>query len=511
MPDEVLLDDDPLRIDQVVAVARHGARVRFADGYRQRAAAASDLVGRLLDDRQVVYGVTTGFGANVTETISPDDARRLQEHLVVSHAVSVGAPLPEEQVRAVLVVMLAHLGAGRSGTRVETLELVRSLLEQGVTPVVPGAGSLGYLAVEAHIALVLTGRGRATVDGDVLPGAEALRRRGLTPVRLHAKEGLTLVNGVMSITGIAALAVHDAVRASCQADVVAALTFEALRGSTATLDPRVHALRAHPEQSAVAATLRRLLAGSATAARSVHHRVQDPTLLRALPQVHGAVRRSLRDAEVVVVESLASVGDNPVLFPETDEALSTGNFDGTGIGLAMDGLKAATAVLAHHAERRVDRMVNGTLSGLPPFLAARPGLDSGLMIAQYTAAALVLEMRGEVSPATVESIPTSAGQEDPVSNAHLAVQQASRAVDRLRYVLAIELLAAAQAADLLAPVTESSPALRAVRALVREHVPFAEQDRETGQDIERLYALLGTPELTARADAVLAADPGTTG
>ena len=500
----VLLDDAPLTVDQVVAVARHGAVVRFSDGYARRVDAAADLVTRFLDDRTVVYGVTTGFGDNYTETIAPEDALRLQENIIVSHAVSVGAPIPEDQVRAILVVMLAHLGAGRSGTRLETLELVRALLEEHVTPVVPGCGSLGYLALEAHIALVLTGRGRATVDGAVVSGAEALRRRGLTPVRLRAKEGLTLLNGIMSITAVAALVTHDLRRAVRQADVIGALAFESLRGTTRALDPRVHALRRYPEQATSARNLVRLLEGSAIAELHRDHRVQDPYLLRALPQLHGSVRRSFDDAARVVDESLGSVGDNPLLFPEHGDAVMAGNFDGTSVGLAMDAVKAAAAVLAHHSERRTDRMVNSTVSELPPFLASTPGLNNGLMIPQYTAAALVLEMRGEVSPASVESIPTSAGQEDPVSNAHLAAQQAYRSVDRLQYVLAIELLAAAQAADLLEDEVgvSGSPALRAVRDTVRRLVPTAPVDREFGRDIEALRTFLTSDDLVAAAESV---------
>jgi histidine ammonia-lyase len=526
---EVVLDDEPLTVEQVVAVARHGASVRFSGRYEQRVRAAADMVTRFVDERRIVYGVTTGFGDNVTETIAPEDTLRLQENIIVSHAVSVGAPLPEDQVRAILVTMLAHLGRGYSGTRLATLELVRELLNRRVTPVVPGSGSVGYLALEAHIALVLIGRGRAVVGQTAVvgsgaaaqsgasvvstprPGADALAHVGLTPVRLAAKEGLTLISGIMSISGMAALVVHDAHRAALHADVIGALSFEALRGTTRAFDPRVQALRRHPSQAVAARNLRRLLDGSARAERHRDHRVQDAYLLRAMPQLHGSVRRAFEDATRIIDESLGSLGDNPVLFEdETDggvagggAAVSGGNFDGTSVALAMDSLKAAAAVLAHLTERRVERMVNGAVSELPPFLTPDPGLNNGLMIPQYTAAALVMEMRGEVFPASVDSIPTSAGQEDPVSNAHLAVQQASRAVERLRSVQAIELLAAAQASDLLDVPEGSSPALEAVRGLVRSRVPFAPVDREFGQDLEVLTDLLATSELVDTVEAVI--------
>ncbi|MFZ6990556.1 HAL/PAL/TAL family ammonia-lyase [Curtobacterium sp. RRHDQ66] len=497
-PTDVHLDDAQLSIEQVVAVARHGAAVSFSAAYEARVDAAAALVTKFVADRRVVYGVTTGFGDNYTETISPEDTRRLQENIIVSHAVSVGAPIPDEQVRAILVTMLGHLGRGYSGTRLQTLELVRELLNRGVTPVVPGSGSLGYLALEAHIALVLIGRGRARFGGAVLPGADALHAAGLSPIRLEAKEGLTLLNGIMSVTGIAALAVHDATSALRHADVIGALSFEALRGTTRALDPRLHALRRAPEQQRSASTIARLLDGSSLAERHRDHRVQDPYLIRAMPQLHGSVARAFGDAATIVDEALGSLGDNPVLFGDGSgdgDAVMGGNFDATSIGLAMDSLKAAAAVLAHHSERRVDRMVNSTVSELPPFLAGNPGLDNGLMIPQYTAAALVMEIRGEASPATIDSIPTSAGQEDPISNAYLATQQATRTVDRLRYVLAIELLTAAQATDLLDSIDASSPALAAVRTRVRRDVPFAEHDRAFGEDIETLYALVCSDEL----------------
>lgn len=502
----VRLGDGALSLEQIVAVARHGARVEFSDEYERRVEAASALVDTFLDENRVIYGVTTGFGDNYKETIDPADARKLQENIIISHAVSVGAPIPDEQVRAIQLVMLAQLGQGHSGTALATLELIRQLLNMGISPAVPGEGSVGYLALEAHMALVLIGRGRAVVDGEVLSGAEALRHAGLEPVVLKAKEGLTLTNGIASVTGIASLVAYDARRLSLTADVVGSLSFEALRGTTRAYDARVQALRRHPEQAAAARNLLRILEDSPLAERHRDHRVQDPYLLRAMPQLHGAVKRSFADASCVVEEALESVGDNPVLFGDGQgggEAVMVGNFDATFVGLAMDGTKAAAAVLAQHSERRTDRMVNSAFSELPPFLAPNPGLNNGLMIPQYTAAALVMEMRGEVSPATVDSVPTSANQEDPVSNAYLATQQAFRAMHKLNYVLAIELVAAAQAVDLLGLPQQSSPVLLGVRRLVRTVIPFAEVDREFGDDLEKAAEMLASNELLGVVESAI--------
>jgi Histidine ammonia-lyase len=502
----VRLGDGALSLEQIVAVARHGARLEFSEEYERRVEAASALVDTFLDENRVIYGVTTGFGDNYKKTIDPADARKLQENIIISHAVSIGAPLPDEQVRAIQVVMLAQLGQGHSGTALTTLELIRQLLNVGVSPVVPGEGSVGYLALEAHMALVLIGRGRAVVDGEILPGAEALRRKGLAPVVLKAKEGLTLTNGIASVTGIASLVAHDAQRLSLTADVVGALSFEALRGTTRAYDARVQALRRHPEQAAAARNLLRILEGSSLAERHRDHRVQDPYLLRAMPQLHGAVKRSFADASRVVEEALESVGDNPVLFGDGrggGDAVMVGNFDATFVGLATDGIKAAAAVLAQHSERRTDRMVNSAFSELPPFLAPDPGLNNGLMIPQYTAAALVMEMRGEVSPASVDSVPTSANQEDPVSNAYLATQQAYRAMHKLTYILAIEVVAAAQAVDLLDLPHQSSPALQGVRQLVRTEIPFAAEDREFGEDIVKAAEMLVSDALLDMVESTI--------
>lgn len=487
-PRPVVLGDRPITTEELVAVARHGAAVEFSPLYVERVLRARRLVDRFVDEERVIYGVTTGFGDNYKKHIPTAQARQLQRNIVESHAVSVGAPLDEEVVRAIQVTMLSGLGSGHAGTSLETLELIRQLLNNRICPIAPGEGSVGYLSVEAHLARVLIGEGRATTASGIKSGADALQEFGLAPVVLGAKEGLTLTNGTHSVTAIAALVAHDAVRLARVADVISALSMEALRGTVNALDPRIHAMKAHPEQARVARNLSRLLEGSAIAERFRGYRVQDPYSLRAIPQIHGGAKRSIIDAVRVINEELESVGDNPVIIPEGDDgvALMGANFDSTFTGLAADSIVNALTVLAKISERRTDRMVNGAISELPPFLATDPGIDNGYMIAQYTSAALVMEMRSLASPASADSIPTSANQEDTVSNAYYATTKARSAVGKLEYILAIEAMCAVQALDLAAFAEHSSPALASLRHEVRAIVPPVTGDRYFGDDIENL-------------------------
>ncbi|MFF2299595.1 histidine ammonia-lyase [Arthrobacter sp. NPDC058127] len=487
----VTLGSDPITIEEFVAVARYRARIEFSAEYDGRVRRSRTLIEKFLQENRLIYGVTTGFGDNVTEVIAPEDAEALQRNIVLSHAVSVGQPLPEEIVRGVQLMMLVGLGQGFSGISIGTLALIRDLLNHNITPYVPGDGSVGYLAVEAHMAMVLIGEGRVWVAGEVVSSADGLRAANLEPVALGCKEGLCLTNGTHSVTAIAVLTAYDAVRAATVSDLIAAMSLEALKGTIKAFDPRLHAMKKHPEQQAVAANVRKVLAGSAETEARADYRVQDTYSLRGIPQIHGAAKRAIKDAVAVIRDELHSVGDNPVIIPEGQDgtALMGANFDSTFAGLQSDLLSMAMTVIAKVSERRTDRMLNSAFSELPAFLAPNPGLNNGYMIAQYTAAALYMEMKALSLPASIDSVPTSANQEDPVSNAYLAAMQAYTAAGKLRYVLAIELMCAVQASE-LGDGLASSPVVQAIQAAIRKEVPTAVSDRFFGDDIERIERLL---------------------
>jgi histidine ammonia-lyase len=503
--ESVALGDRPISLEEFVAVARFGARVEFTADYERRVSRSRRLIEKFLEENRLIYGVTTGFGANVTEVIAPADAAQLQRNIVLSHAVSVGEPLAEEVVRAIQLMMLVGLGQGFSGTSLETLHLIRDLLNNRITPHAPGEGSVGYLSVEAHMGLVLLGEGRAWVDGELVAGDVALARFGLAPVTLGCKEGLTLTNGTHSVTAIGVLLAHDAVRAAKTADAAAALSLEALKGTIRAFDPRLHRMKKHPEQAAVARNIERILDGSELVEKHRDLRVQDTYNLRAIPQIHGAANRAIKDALIVIEEELHSVGDNPVVIPEGDDGVTLmgANFDSTYVGIQADLIMTALTVLAKVSERRTDRMVNSAFSDLPAFLAPEPGLNNGYMIAQYTSAALVMEMRSASAPASVDSIPTCANQEDPVSNAYLAVTKAYRAVKKLRYVLAIELMCAAQARDLMEVPGRGSAGSEALRGEVRRIVPQVYTDRYFGEEIEHLEKAVHDGTLIAALESAV--------
>jgi histidine ammonia-lyase len=450
----------------------------------ERAAAAGDAV----------YGINTGFGDLANVRIPAEKLRALQERLVLSHAAGVGEPLADEVVRAMLLLRANTLARGHSGVRVETVEALLTLLLHDVLPLVPSRGSVGAsgdLAPLAHLALPLLGRGRVRIGGREATGAEGLRRAGLEPLVLEAKEGLALINGTQAMTSLLALAALAARRLVRIADLVGALTTDALRGTDTAFDARLHELRAHPGQRASAANLWRLLQGSGI--RDSHRlndvRVQDPYSIRCMPQVHGAVRDVAADVERKLAIEMNSVTDNPLVFPETGEVLSGGNFHGEPIALAADSLTIALAELGAISERRIEKLTNHAFSGLPPFLVADAGLNSGFMIAQVTAAALASENKVLSHPASVDSIPTSADKEDHVSMGMGAALKLHAVVRNVDHILAIELLAAAQGIDLLRPL-RSSAALEAVHRELRRQVAPWTEDREMAPDIAAALAFL---------------------
>jgi histidine ammonia-lyase len=493
----------PLTLEDIVAVARRDQPVQIdaaARSLMDRSRATIDAVVADGDRARAVYGVNTGFGALAEVRISADQVRALQQNLVRSHAAGVGAPLPRDFTRAMMLLRAAVLATGRSGARAAIADRLCAMLAAGIHPVVPGRGSVGAsgdLAPLAHLALGLIGEGEVECDGRIQAAAIALALAGLPPIELEAKEGLTLLNGTQHMTAIGALTIFDAEKTCRVADLAGALSLEALKGTAAAFDDRVVSARPHPGQIAVAAGLRALLAGSGIAASHADcGKVQDPYSLRCMPQVHGASRDALTYARIVLEREANSSTDNPLVFADGD-MVSGGNFHGQPIAITLDFAAIAVAELANISERRVEQLVNPHLSsGLPPFLAPDSGLHSGFMIAQVSAAALVSENKILCHPASVDSIPSSAGREDHVSMGAHAALKLVQIHDQVRTVLAIELLCAAQGIDLRRPLITTAP-LEAVHAVIRAKVPAMMVDRPLAPDIVAVRALIDDGSLLA--------------
>jgi histidine ammonia-lyase len=525
---EVILTGADLTIADVEAVARQGASVSLDDDARGRMQEARDVIEALVDSGAVVYGVTTGFGDLATTFIPPDQAGRLQENLLMSHATGVGSPFPRDVVRAMLLLRANTLALGHSGCRPLLVDRLIDFLARGLHPVVPEQGSLGAsgdLAPLAHLALPLIGRGEVEVGGRVVPAAEALAAAGLEPLALKAKEGLALLNGTQMMGALAALLLADADRLVRTASIAAAVSVEALLGTDVAFAAAYQLARPHPGQVAVAAEMRHLLRDSQIqrAHHASTHKVQDPYSLRCVPQVHGAVRDALDQLRRVLDIELNSATDNPLVFPTGGvadvEAIATGggrvisggNFHGEPLALALDYAKLAIAELGSISERRTALLVDPRLNGgLPPFLAAAPGVESGMMIYQYTAAALVSEHKVLAHPASVDSIPTSANQEDHVSMGSIAARHARTVLEGVQHIVAIELVVAAQALDLrLAEMRAddgASPApgagVAAAHERIRERVARLDRDREPGPDLAAAYELVRDGALVDLVEAV---------
>ncbi len=483
-------------LEQLEAVARGASPPPLDAGDRERVAAGRAVVEAAVEAGTAIYGVTTGFGQLESMRIARSDAARLQVNLLRSHAVGSGPPLPEEVVRGMLLLLASSLRRGHSGVRAELVELVLSLLDRGVTPLIPSKGSVGSsgdLAPLAHLGLVLIGEGEATYEGESLPGGEALARAGLEPVTLSAKEGLAIINGTHLLASAGGLALRDAGRLLDAAVVAVALSLEAFKGSTVPFDARLHELRGQPGPAAVAARLRALLDGSPVVASHADcGRVQDPYTLRCAPQVLGAVSDALDYVERAIERELGAVTDNPLVVG--DDILSGGNFHGQPLSLPLDHLALALCELASFSERRIYALLSPGYAGLPPFLTPRPGLSSGLMIAQYAAAALVNESQVLSHPAGAGSIPTSAGQEDFNSMGALAALKARTTAENAAQVVATELVCAVQGLEFHRPL-QSTPALEQAVARVRAIVPRVEEDRSLAAELAGLARALRTGEV----------------
>ncbi len=522
----VFLDGRTLTIEQLLAIADRGEPVALADAARARVRASRAVVDRRALGDEPAYGINTGFGSFAEVKIAPDALETLQLNLLRSHAAGLGDPLPARTVRATMALRANVLAKGFSGISDETLDALIALLNQRVHPRVPSRGSVGAsgdLAPLAHLALVLIGEGEVLDDEEEeqrkgrkprkantdreekalrgsrtlrsMSGADALKRAGLKPIRLGPKEGLALINGTQPSTAVLALALAGAEQVARAADIAAALSIDALRGSIHPFEPRIHEARPFRGQLAAAANIAALIRGSGINHSHEHcGKVQDAYSLRCAAQVHGATREALRFVRETVLVEANSATDNPMVFADTGDIVSGGNFHGAPIAIAADLLAAALVPLATISERRTDRLVDPTLSGLPAFLTRDGGLTSGYMMAQVTAAAVASEMKSLAHPAGVDTIPTSANKEDHVSMSMTAALKAEISVTRAREVVAIEILCACQAIDLLAPLA-SSPPLRKVHRLVRSRVPMLDNDRAPAPDIVVITELIASNAL----------------
>jgi histidine ammonia-lyase len=490
MAERVEIDGESLSLEDVERVALDpSTRVGIPATAIERIRRSRAVVEAAVESGRVVYGVTTGFGRLSDIAVPHDQLERLQLNLIRSHACGVGAPLPREEVRAITLLRANVLARGFSGVRPEVVRLLVELLDRGVHPVIPEQGSVGAsgdLAPLSHLALVLVGEGEAEVGGEVLPGGEALRRVGLEPLVLRAKEGLALNNGTQVMTGIGTLALLAAERLVEAAEVAGAMSLEGLRGTPDAFHPALQRARPHPGQAASAERLRALLAGSEIRESHRHDdpRVQDAYALRCMPQVHGAARNAFGYIRSVLETEANSATDNPLIFPDEEGGLvvSGGNFHGQPVAQVLDLLAIALTDLASMSERRTERLVNPDLSDLPAFLTRDPGVNSGMMLAQITAAALVSESKVLCHPASVDSIPTGASKEDHVSMGTSAARKARQVLRNSEAVVGIELMCAAQALEFLRPLRPGVGVDRAYR-LVRERIAPLEEDRVLAPDI----------------------------
>jgi histidine ammonia-lyase len=501
----IRLTGDDLRIEDVWAVAFGAAAAALSDEARTKMRAARELVERAAHGtREHTYGINTGFGRFVSKSIPEEQTEELQLRLLRSHACGVGDPYPAEIVRAAMLLRANALAKGTSGARIETVELLLECLARGVVPRVPSRGSVGAsgdLAPLAHLALPLVGEGEAWYDGELLAGADALAATGLEPTRLAAKEGLSLINGTQFMAAYGALGVVRARRLAQAADLACALSLEALQGSRTSFLPQIHALRPLRGQAASAANVLRLIEGSAiNEAHKWCDKVQDAYSLRCAPQVHGAARDLLDYVEGTVAVELNAATDNPLVLVDDELLVSNGNFHGQPLAFALDALAMASSELASISERRVERLVNPSLSdGLPAFLTPDGGLNSGFMIPQYVAASLVSENKVLCHPASVDSIPTSAGQEDHVSMGNAAGLKAWQVLANSERAVAIELLAGAQGVEFLAPL-EPGAGVRATHAFVRSVSPRLGDDRSLAPDIEAVAVAIRDGSLLAAVE-----------
>ncbi len=488
----IIITGNTLTIDEVVSVSRNFCEVELSQAAVDKIKESRKIVDEFVENEDVVYGITTGFGKFSDVSISKEESKLLQKNLIITHAVGAGKPFDTEVVRGIILLRINNLAKGYSGARLETIQTMIDMLNKRVHPIVPQKGSLGAsgdLAPLSHMVLPMIGLGMAEYMGEVIPGNEAMERAGIQVVELTSKEGLALINGTQVMTAVGVLTVYDALNLVKASDIAAALSFEAQNGVVDALDHKVHDVRPHKGQMDTARILLQLLDESKMTTRQGEIRVQDAYSLRCTPQVHGASKDAINYVRERVEIEINSVTDNPIIFPETREGISGGNFHGQPMALSFDFLGIALAELANISERRLERLVNPALSGLPAFLVEQGGLNSGFMIVQYSAAALVSENKILAHPASVDSIPSSANQEDHVSMGTIAARKAKEIMENVRRVIAMEIMCACQGIDLrgnkglgkgTAPVYEA----------VRSQVQTLTEDRPLYEDINKCEELI---------------------
>ena len=481
----VIITGETLTLEEVVNVSRNGAQVIIDEIAKEKIIASRKTVDTLVSEGKTVYGITTGFGKFCNTVISAGESKTLQKNLIISHAVGAGEPFSKEVARAIILLRINNLVKGFSGIRLETVETMVEMLNKGVTPVIPQKGSLGAsgdLVPLAHMVLPMLGMGKAWYQDEIYDGEKAMSLAGIETVELIEKEGLALINGTQVMTAVGTLTLADAIELTKVADIATALSFEAHNGIIDALDKRMHEVRPHKGQLDTARILLELLEGSKNTTRQGELRVQDAYSLRCAPQVHGASKDAINYVKEKVEIEINSVTDNPIIFSDTLEGISGGNFHGQVMALSFDFLGIALAELANIAERRIERMVNSALSKLPPFLIEKGGINSGFMIVQYSAASLVSENKVLAHPASVDSIPSSANQEDHVSMGTIAARKSGDIMKNLRRVLAMELMCACQAIDLRGDKGLGVGTLAAYET-IRSKVTKLVEDRPIYEDI----------------------------
>ena len=490
--DKIIITGNTLTLEEIVAVCRDYKRVELSDLAIEKILESRKVVDEFVENEDVVYGITTGFGKFSDVSISKEESKTLQRNLIITHAVGAGKPFDTEVVRGIILLRVNNLAKGYSGAKLETIQTMIEMLNKRVHPIVPEKGSLGAsgdLAPLSHMVLPMIGLGQAEYMGKVMTGQEAMKLAGITVIQLTSKEGLALINGTQVMTAVGALTVYDALNIIKVSDIAAALSFEAQNGIVNALDHRIHDVRPHKGQIDTARNLLNLLTGSKMTSKQGEIRVQDAYSLRCVPQVHGASKDAINYVKEKVEIEINSVTDNPIIFPETKEGISGGNFHGQPMALSFDFLGIALAELANISERRLERLVNPTLSGLPAFLVEHGGLNSGFMIVQYSAAALVSENKILAHPASVDSIPSSANQEDHVSMGTIAARKAREILENVRRVLAMEIMCACQGIDLRGN-KGLGVGTKPIYEEVRKVVPMLKEDRPLYEDINKVEELI---------------------
>lgn len=501
---ELLIGNKKLTLEDLINVTRNGYEVKISEEAKEKVSIARKLVDDYVEEGKISYGITTGFGKFSDSIISKEETATLQRNLIISHACGVGNPLPIDQVRGIMLLRVNNLIQGYSGIRQKVLDLLVEMINKGVTPYIPEKGSLGAsgdLAPLSHMVLVMLGLGKAYYKGELYTGEEALKKAKIKPIKsLSSKEGLALINGTQVMTSVGAHTVYDAINLMKHLDVAASLSMEALNGIICAFDPRIQEVRGHLGQINTAKNVNKILKNSTSITKQGELRVQDPYALRCTPQVHGASKDALNYIKDKVEIEMNAVTDNPIIFPTENEVLSGGNFHGQPMALPFDFLGIALAEMANISERRLERLVNPSLNnGLPAFLVENGGVNSGFMIVQYSAASLVSENKVLAHPASVDSIPSSANQEDHVSMGTIAARKANEILGNVRKVIAMEILAACQGID-LRDVKRLGKGTNEAHTLVREVVEYYDKDRVMYIDIEKVEDLIKTNKIVEKVE-----------